>query len=238
MRIAIPTKDRPGNVAFSVLSAAQNLEPGDELIIYDDGNRPAGSDYSFRFALDVAVQRGVNAEVRRGKPHGIRDARIKMLNDALGEGVLDFMMLDDDIVIEHFTLSRMLHTFDDHADAEYVVPVIALANNEAGVQGFGKTSLQDATHQQYVLGATGTERIRGGAWTCATWLRMDRFDVPGAIQRLAEGPPVVEDYALTAPMVGYVTFRAQVWHCMTPDQGARGWETMALEYLRSHMVKL
>lgn len=234
MRVAVPTKDRPGNLSLALLSTAQWLTKDDELWLYDDGDRPATADYATRFALDLAVQRGAGVVIKRGKPLGIAAARAHILQDAIDAVLDDLLMVDDDVIVSKDCKKKLLLTLSEHEDAEYVVPVIALANNEAGVAGFANTG-DNAPHPQYVLCAKGTKLIEGGAWTCAVLFDLYRFDAQEAVERLLNGPKVVEDYTLTAPMRGYVNREAVAWHCMTPEQGSRSWETLALEELRKQV---
>lgn len=232
MRYVVPTKDRPGNLAMALAAITVDINAYDELVLYDDGERPAMADYGVRFALDIATQRGAKVVIQRGKPKGIAAARVKMLREAEQGPQSLLMMVDDDIILAPKATTRMLKVLDDEPDAQYVVPVIRLANNEAGVSGFTQTTLGRAPHQQYAIDEATPKRINGGAWTCAILLDLDRFDAHEAITRIESGPQVVEDYRLTAPMVGYLQPRAWTWHCMTGEQGDRGWETRALEYLR------
>lgn len=235
MRVAVPTKDRSGNLAVALTALAQSLRPNDELFLYDDGDRPATADYATRFALDMALRSGVSVRIVRGIAQGIAAARVNILMDALRDDTQSLLMVDDDIILSSSGVTKLYRVFDDYPDAQYSVPVIALANNEAGVTGFTKTSSRDASHQQYVLGAKGAIRMDGGAWTCAILLNLDRTDLSGAISRLAHGPKVVEDYALTVPLIGYVQQEATVWHIMSNEQGERGWESLALEELRKQI---
>lgn len=235
-RTAIPTKDRPGNVSLAIMSVALNLGPDDELFLYDDGDRPASSDYGVRFALDIAVQRGASVVIRRGKANGIGKARALMLEDALSDNMRLLRMVDDDVVMPTSAWESVWHLLSIVRTAQYVVPSIALANNEAGIEGFGKIGRATGSHdQQFVLGKTGHSDVVGGAWTNDIALDLTRFDVQSAIDRLRSGPPVVEDYVLTAPLRGLICHDATIWHCMSPDQGERAWNSAALAYLRKSL---
>lgn len=235
IRVAIPTKDRPGNVSLAIMGVSQHLGPRDELFLYDDGDRPATSDYGTRFALDIATQRGAKVIVIRGKAQGIAKARASILRDAQRDGVSCLRMVDDDIVVPLKAWLNVWGTLIAN-DADYAVPTVRLANNEAGISGFGKASKE--IDQQFVIGGRGNERVTGGAWTCDIAMNLGKFDVKAAIQRLENGPPVVEDYVLTAPLNGYVTYDSEVWHCMSPEQGERAWNSAALAYLRKSLDKV
>lgn len=230
-RIAIPTRDRPGNLSLAIMGVALHLSPDDELYLYDDGDRPAVSDYGTRFALDIATQRGAKVTVVRGKPHGIAKARAKILDDAMSDEVRYLRMVDDDIVIPQWAWINVWSVLGSNVDAQFVVPTVRLGNNEAGIDGFGKENADP----QFRIGGRGVAKLHGGAWTCDIALDLSRFDVAAAIQRLRSGPPVVEDYVLTAPLTGYVTYDSEVWHCMSPDQGERAWNSAALAYLRKSL---
>lgn len=230
MRIVIPTKDRPGNVALAIQALALQVEPDDEIVLYDDGERPACTDYGTRFALDIATIRGAQVYVKRGFAQGIHMARSEMLADAQKAGVKQLFMVDDDIVLEPGGLNQLRRDIET-PDAQYFVPVIALANNEAGAKGYDPV-VGSTRHQQWDLTRVDTERIHGGAWTCAILLDLERIDVKKAINDLVTGPSVVEDYTLTVDLVGYIDYSVTVWHCMTSDQGDRGWEGRALAELR------
>jgi hypothetical protein len=180
------------------------------------------------------MRRGASVVVKRGKSLGIAAARARILQDAIDAVLDDLLMVDDDVIVSKDCKKKLLLTLSEYEDAEYAVPVIALANNEAGVSGFANTG-DNASHPQYVLGANGTKPIQGGAWTCAILFDLYRFDAQEAVLRLLNGPKVVEDYTLTAPMRGYVNQEAVVWHCMTPEQGSRSWESLALEELRKQV---
>lgn len=233
VRIAIPTKDRPGNVALAVSNAAMQLRSGDDLVLYDDGHRPASSDYATRFGLDIALQLGASVEIKRGKPAGIAFARAKILKDALADDIRFLFMIDDDILITQSVYKAMLDVLHTKPEAQYAVPIIGLANNEAGVERFGDVPEATSTHnQQFVLNGSGIHRIQGGAWTCAILMDLHSFDVEKSISSLINGPSVVEDYVLTNPLIGYVDRSALCWHVMTPDQGLRDWNGKALAYLR------
>jgi len=236
IRVAIPTKDRPGNVSLAIASVALHLGDGDELFLYDDGDRPATSDYGTRFALDIATQRGVRVVVKRGKAYGISKARAKILRDAQKDGVEWLRMVDDDIVIPADAWKAVWEALVTEAESQYVVPTIALANNEAGIEKFGQVLESTSVHdQQFVMGKSGNSRVSGGAWTCDIAMDLINIDLDAAIIRLLAGPPVVEDYVLTAPLVGFVCYDATVWHCMSPDQGERAWNSAALAYLRKSL---
>jgi glycosyltransferase involved in cell wall biosynthesis len=235
LRVAIPTKDRQGNVALAISSVALHLGRADELFLYDDGDRPAISDYGTRFALDIALQRGARVEVIRGKPQGIAKARARILKDAFSDRVQYLRMIDDDIVVPASAWDRVWRALGIPG-AQYAVPTIRLANNEAGIEGFGKVKESSSVHDsQFVLGGTGVHRMPGGAWTCDIALNLYKFDVEKSISDLSMGPPVVEDYVLTAPLIGYVDYEAEVWHCMSPDQGERAWNSEALAFLRKQL---
>lgn len=235
-RVAIPTKDRPGNVSLAIMGLALHLSPDDELYLYDDGDRPATSDYGVRFGLDIATQRGAKVVVVRGTPHGIAKARAKILEEAKRDGVKWLRMVDDDIVVPLKAWYNVWDMLGATLFASYVVPTIRLANNEAGIEKFGQVTEATSIHDmQFVTGATGIARMPGGAWTCDIAMDLARFDVDAAVKRLREGPPVVEDYILTAPLTGYVTYDSEVWHCMSPDQGERAWNSAALAYMRKSL---
>ena len=235
-RVCIPTRDRPGNISLAIMGVALHLYPDDELFLYDDGDRPATSDYGVRFALDIATQRGVKVTIVRGKPHGIAKARAKILSDAMSDGVRYLRMVDDDIVIPQWAWINVWNVLGSNADAQFVVPTIRLANNEAGIEKFGQVAESTSVHDaQFVIGGRGVAKLHGGAWTCDVAFDLSRFDVSAAISRLENGPPVVEDYVLTAPLTGYVTYDSEVWHCMSPDQGERAWNGAALAYLRKSL---
>ncbi len=237
VRVAIPTKDRPGNLALAISSVGTLLGPSDTLVLYDDGDRPATSDYGTRFALDIALQRGARVEVIRGKPQGIAKARARILKDAFSDRVRLLRMVDDDIVVTPTAWERVWRLLN-LPDAQYGVPTIRLSNNEAGIEKFGKVPEATSVHDsQFVLGGTGIHRMPGGAWTCDIALDLYKFDVEKSISDLVLGPPVVEDYVLTSPLIGYVDYEAEVWHCMSPDQGERAWNSAALSYLRGQLGK-
>lgn len=237
LRVAIPTKDRPGNVSLAIASVAQLLRPVDTLVLYDDGHRPATADYATRFALDIALQLGARVEVIRGKPQGIHMARVHMLRDAAEDIVhTRFLMVDDDILMNRHALKSMHKVLDNDDTLDYSVPIIGLSNNEANVERFGDVSEATSTHnQQFVLNGSGVHRIEGGAWTCAIMFDMQRFNPYSAISRLENGPSVVEDYVLTRPLNGAVDRSALVWHVMSPEQGLRDWNGRALAYLRKQL---
>lgn len=235
LRVAIPTKDRQGNVALAISSVALHLGRSDELFLYDDGDRPAISDYGTRFALDIALQRGARVEIIRGKPQGIAKARARILKDAFSDRIQFLRMIDDDIVVPASAWDRVWRALSIPG-AQYAVPTIRLANNEAGIDKFGQVQTASSVHDsQFVLGGTGIHQMPGGAWTCDIALNLYSFDVERSISDLASGPPVVEDYVLTSPLMGYVDYEAEVWHCMSPDQGERAWNSAALAYLRKQL---
>lgn len=235
-RVAIPTKDRAGNVALAITNVAMHLKPGDELVLYDDGHRPATADYATRFALDIATQLGASVEVKRGKPAGIAAARAKILKDAHRDRVQYLRMVDDDIILTEAAWKKVWQTLTDVKDAQYAVPIIGLSNNEAGVERFGDVPEDSAVHlQQFVLNGSGVHRIKGGAWTCDIAMDLYTFDVQQAIFDLTNGPKVVEDFVLTAPLTGYVDRSALVWHVMSDAQGQRAWNSLALQYLRQQI---
>jgi len=238
------TKDRPGSFPLSCSALGLALSAGDELWVYDDGHRPASADYAGRFALDLAMQRDVSVVVKRGKPQGVHLARARALEEAKRDRVEILVMVDDDILVPEHTLASLeqaAHTsfkFDGSKPAwvQYTVPVIGLANNEAGVERFGEVADENRQHeQQFVLDGSGTRAVRGGAWTCCIVLNLGRFDVDEAVSRLRTGPSVVEDYVLTQPLRGIVKREALVWHVMSPEQGLRDWNGKALAYLREHL---
>lgn len=236
VRVAVPTKDRSGSVGTALTCIGLQLEEGDELVLYDDGDRPSSADYLTRFALDMAMVRGANVIVKRGIPQGIGVARARMLEDAARDGVVYLVMVDDDAMLPAQTIPRLLNLFDDYPDAQYSCTVHALANNEAGVSRFGEVDEATSTHdQQFVLHGSGVRKIQGGAWTTTIALALERFDVLAAAKRLRAGPKVVEDYVLTHPLVGYVDRSLLVWHAMSPAQGLRDWDGKALAYLREQL---
>ena len=235
---AVPTKDRPGNVALALTALALELPEDSTLALYDDGHRPATADYATRFALDLAVQRGVNVEVKRGKPQGINQARANMLVDAGTRGFEQLWMVDDDIVSPQGSLLKLQQVLKAIPEAQYSVPVIGLANNEAGVDRFGEVDEATSTHnQQFVLNGKGLHPIVGGAWTCSILFDLKRIDAIECAQRLRAGPKVVEDYQLTQPLKGYVDRSLIAWHCMTPEQGDRNWHSYALAWVREQLGK-
>ena len=236
IRLVMPTKDRPGSVGAALTCVALALEAGDELVLYDDGHRPATADYLARFALDLALQKGVAVAVKRGKPQGVHKVRANMLEDANLAGTAYLVMVDDDTMVTRSLLRRLVGMLEEDRSLQYAVPLIGLANNEAGLERFGDDSSVSATHaQQYEADGVGTKQIDGGAWTCAIALAMDRLDSGLLASQLRSGPSVVEDYVLTSKLHGAVDRGLIAWHAMTPAQGPRDWNGKALAYLRDSL---
>lgn len=234
VRTAVPTLDRPGSLPLCLLTLALHLPSDSELVIYDAGTVAASREYGTRFALDLAVKRGLRVTIEKTGRTGIHMARAQMLRDAQAAGIARLLMVDDDIILPATEFSK-LQVALDKSSIVYAVPVIRLANNEAGVGEYDDPDPTKPENQQYVVGRSGTKLVVGAAWTCAILFDLRRFDVPAAIERLVNGPPVVEDYTLTQSLEGEIVQHAEVWHCMTPDQGDRGWEGRALAYMRQQI---
>ncbi len=234
MRVAIPTKDRPGNLAACLTTLAVSLVPGDELFLYDDGDRPGTADYGTRFALDLALQRGVSVVIKRGKPNGIKAARVQILKDARHDGTVQLLMVDDDIIVDSTVIRQLTDALLDAPKIAYAVPVVALANNEAFVSNFSNTG-PSAEHQQFQLDGKGVVAVKYGAWTCAILLQLNRFDLDETISHLELGPEVVEDYQLTTPLPGVVHLESVVWHVMSRERPSNDWDSLALEELRKQI---
>lgn len=241
LRVVIPTKDRSGSVSLATLALALDLPAGTDLHIYDDGLRSCVTDYGMRFALDLATERGVKVQVRRGRALGIHVARSRILFDAADEYVRELFMVDDDVIVPAGGIQKLRErlgqphkVLGSEELAQYVVGVAGLANNETGVIG---SSSGGMPHQQRFERYSEDElhryeRMEGGAWTMCIGIAMGCVDAYDLARKLADGPGVAEDFVLTRGLVGLLDRSMLVWHCASPDQGSRDWDGRALAYLR------
>lgn len=232
MLVSIPTRDRPDSLALALVGLISGLEKRSEVRIYDDGDSQALAHAGVRFGLDVLTRLDHAVEIRRGKALGIKAARARMLSEAASTRHSYFVMLDDDVIVQPDTLTQLLDGLGHNDPVQYAVPVVRLANNEAGIEQFERSHEPEWNIQNRTITWVPTGK---GSWTCCIAMDLSRIDMDQAITSVIEGPQVAEDYALTAPLLGMVIGSAHVWHAMGPDQGARAWNSLALMELRKQV---
>lgn len=109
--------------AVVVALAFQTMRP-ERIVVMDTAVKPLTSDYSFRMACDIAVEKGVGFTYLRGRPNGVRNARIALGDESRSEWMF---WADDDSIPEPTAVEQCLAMGD-----RLVVCRVPTPNNEYG----------------------------------------------------------------------------------------------------------
>ena len=124
LSVAIPSCcQSPGDIRIGYVLNALALESEYRFLeqlritIWDEGPVPIVSDRSVQLMIDLLVRRGHGVNYLRRQPsQGIAMARQGLLTESLTESNGMVLMLDDDLVVEHGAIDRMMeaaHKFPD-----------------------------------------------------------------------------------------------------------------------------